>query len=447
MSTCTTQWQDQAMVPLSFKENVGDATLGGVSLLELAHLYGTPLYVMDGLSLRTACREYHQTLGDTYDAGHLVVLACKSNFNVGLAKIVAHEGLGCDVVSAGELMTAIKAGVPGEKIVFNGNLKSEEELGLAFDHGVNRIIIDNFDEIERVAKVAKAKGIQANVLTRVAPGIECHTHDYIKTGQNDSKFGFPIQRMNEVVEAILKYPEQLSYKGFHGHIGSQIFELRAFKDLVSILFAEMERIRQVYQITFEDLDLGGGWGIAYTYADMPLPIPVLIETLTATVKASSAQFQYPLPRLILEPGRSIMARAGVTLYTVGSRKEVLGALPYISVNGGMGDNIRPALYQAAYSACVVNKLGMDTPTEAVRVVGKYCEGGDIVLRHFEGPCLETGDLFMTFGTGAYNYTMASTYNRFGRPAMVLVEDGQHGLLVEREGIEDLMALDRVPHWI
>ena len=443
----TPEWQGQAMVPLSFKESIGDATLGGVSLLALAKTYGTVLYVMDGESLRQACRDYQETLTETYDAGHMVVLACKSNFNLGLAKLIASEGLGCDVVSAGELTTAMQAGITGEKIVFNGNLKSEEELALALDYGVNRIILDNFDEIERVAKVAKAKGVQVNVLARVAPGIECHTHDYIKTGHNDSKFGFPLARVDELLDAVLKHPNELSFKGIHGHVGSQIFELRAYQDLVSIFFAEMDRIRQKYGIVLPDLDLGGGWGISYTHADSPLPIPTLIKTVIEAVKTSAATFDYPLPRLLFEPGRSLMARAGVTLYTVGARKDVEGALPYISVDGGMGDNIRPALYQAEYSACVVNKLGKEVPTEAVRVVGKYCEGGDIVLRRFEGPRLENGDLFMTFGTGAYNYTMASTYNRIGRPAMVLVENGKHGLLVERESVQDLLALDRIPNWL
>jgi diaminopimelate decarboxylase len=298
-----------------------------------------------------------------------------------------------------------------------------------------------------VAKVAKAKGVKVNVLARVAPGIECHTHDYIKTGQNDSKFGFPLNRVDEMLEAVLQHPEQLDFKGIHGHVGSQIFELRAYQDLVSIFFQEMDRIRQKYGITLPDLDLGGGWGIAYTQADSPLPIPTLIQTVVEAVKASAQAFNYPLPRLLFEPGRSLMARAGVTIYTVGARKEVEGALPYIAVDGGMGDNIRPALYQAEYSACVVSQLGKAVATEAVRVVGKYCESGDVVLRRFEGPAMKNGDLLLIFGTGAYNYTMASTYNRIGRPAMVLVENGQHGVLIERESVRDLLALDRIPSWL
>jgi diaminopimelate decarboxylase len=447
MTTQIQTWQGQTMTPLSFKESLGDASIGGVSVAALAKTYGTPLYVIDGETLRHACREYQETLTQHYTAGHQVVLACKSNFNLGLAKLIASEGLGCDVVSAGELMTAIQAGISGDKIVFNGNLKSEEEIALAIDHKVSRIILDNFDEIERVAKIAKSKGVKVNVLARVAPGIECHTHDYIKTGQNDSKFGFPLARVDELLDAVLKHPEALDFKGIHGHVGSQIFELRAYQDLVTIFFTEMDRIRQQYGITLPDLDLGGGWGIAYTHADTPLPIPTLIQTVVEAVKASAEALDYPLPRLLFEPGRSLMARAGVTLYTVGGRKEVEGAFPYISVDGGMGDNIRPALYQAEYSACVVSQLGKSVATEAVRVVGKYCESGDVVLRHFEGPRMGNGDLLLVFGTGAYNYTMASTYNRIGRPAMVLVENGKHGLLVERESVQDLLALDRIPNWL
>jgi diaminopimelate decarboxylase len=205
-------------------------------------------------------------------------------------------------------------------------------------------------------------------------------------------------------------------------------------------------VRETYNHTFEDLDLGGGWGISYTQKDAPLPTATLIETVCSAVHQAAEAHAYPLPRLIFEPGRSIMARAGVTLYTAGARKEVEGALPYVSVDGGMGDNIRPALYQAEYAAAVVNKLGQPC-TEVVRVVGKYCESGDVVLRHFETPTLEAGDTVIVFGTGAYNHTMASVYNRFGRPAMVLVEDGNHGLLLERESIKDLLMLDRTPAWL
>jgi diaminopimelate decarboxylase len=439
-------WQDQPMVPLSFKQQVGGATLGGVSIEALVQQYGTPLYVMDAATLRQACRDYTETLKVQYKGAFQVVLACKANFNVGLGKLIAQEGLGFDVVSAGELTTALQAGADGQAILFNGNNKSDEELALAIEHGVGRISLDNMHEVHRLARIAKAKGAKVNVLVRVAPGIECHTHDYIKTGQNDSKFGFPLAKLDELMETVLGYSDVLVFKGLHGHIGSQIFELRVYQDLIQIFFDEMARVRRKYNHTFEDLDLGGGWGISYTSNDDPLPTQRLIETITSAVHQAAEAHAYPLPRLIFEPGRSIMARAGVTLYTAGARKEVEGALPYVSVDGGMGDNIRPALYQAEYAATVVNKLGQPC-TEVVRVVGKYCESGDVVLRHFETPTLETGDTLMVFGTGAYNHTMASTYNRFGRPAMVLVEDGKHGLLLEREGIQELLALDRVPDWL
>jgi len=443
----STNWQNAPMVPDSFVQHDGAATLGGVNLADVAAHYGTPLYVMDAATLRTACREYHQTLSQQYSAGHLVVLACKSNFNVGLSKLVASEGLGFDVVSAGELYTVMKAGFSGENVVFNGNNKTAEELEMAINFNVNRISLDNFDEIHRLAGIAKTLGKQVNVLARVSPGIECHTHEYIKTGQNDSKFGFPIQRLDELVEAVLAYPEQLCFKGIHGHIGSQIFELQAYKDLVTIFFERMNHVREKYNVVFEDMNLGGGWGISYTHDDSPLPIPTAMQAVADTVKAAAKEFDYPLPRLIFEPGRSIMARAGITMYGVGARKDVEGAMPFITVDGGMGDNIRPALYQAEYEAAVLNKLGQPDDPTPVRVVGKYCESGDIVLRNFTGPKLASGDTLIIFGTGAYNYTMASVYNRFGRPAMVLVEDGKHALLVERESLDDLLVNDRVPSWL
>jgi diaminopimelate decarboxylase len=441
-----TTWQGQPMVPVSFQQYEGSASLGGVSIAELVQHYGTPLYVMDAATLRQACREYTETLKANYKGSFHVVLACKANFNVGLGKLILQEGLGFDVVSAGELATALQAGATGEAIVFNGNNKSDEELAQAVDQGVGRISLDNMHEIHRLAAIARSKGVKVNVLARVAPGIECHTHDYIKTGQNDSKFGFPLAKLDELMETVLGYSDALVFKGLHGHIGSQIFELRVYQDLIQIFFDEMARVRTKYNHTFEDLDLGGGWGISYTSQDDPLPIQTLIETVSQAVHQAAEGHGYPLPRLIFEPGRSIMARAGVTLYTAGARKEVEGALPYVSVDGGMGDNIRPALYQAEYAAAVVNKLGQPC-TEVVRVVGKYCESGDVVLRHFETPTLETGDTIMVFGTGAYNHTMASVYNRFGRPAMVLVENGKHGLLLERESIQELLMLDRVPAWL
>jgi diaminopimelate decarboxylase len=440
------QWQGQPMVPSSFQPHASGASLGGVDLQELIDQYGTPLYVMDATTIREAARAYTHTLQRAYPGQAQVMLACKANFNVGLGALLLQEGLGFDVVSAGELATALRSGATGDRILFNGNNKSDAELAMALEHGVGRISLDNFEEIHRLARIARAQNTRVSVLARIAPGIECHTHDYIKTGQNDSKFGFPLARLNELVETVQQYSDVLEFKGLHGHIGSQIFELNVYQDLVDIFFAEMDRIRSTYGLVFEDLDLGGGWGISYTIQDDPLPIETLMETVSTAVQHAAERYSYPLPRLIFEPGRSIMARAGVTLYTAGARKEVEGALPFVSVDGGMGDNIRPALYQAEYTAAVLNKLEQPC-IETVRVVGKYCESGDVLLRRFECPTLESGDRLVVFGTGAYNHTMASVYNRFGRPAMVLVENGQHGLLLERENVDALLMLDRTPAWL
>jgi diaminopimelate decarboxylase len=441
-----TPFENTLIVPAGYTVENGQPVVGGVPVTDLIATYGTPLYVLDGQTIREAARAYKQTLETEYKAKTLVVYACKANLNVGLCKLMAQEGIGLDVVSAGELYTAMQANFPANNIVFNGNNKSVTELEMALDYGVERIIVDNFDEIGRLAAVAKRLGKVANILLRVAPGIECHTHEYIKTGQNDSKFGFPLHQVKKAIAEIVNlHGETLCLKGIHGHIGSQIFELKAYEGLVDIFLTLANEVRSEFGVTFEDLDLGGGLGIAYTPDDDPQPIEVLMKQLANTVQSKAEALNYPLPRIFVEPGRSLIARAGITLYTVGGRKVVEGVTPFISVDGGMGDNIRPALYQAVYSAVVANKL-TQANTETVRVVGKYCESGDVLLRAFDCPTLEPSDTLLVFGTGAYNHAMSSNYNRIGRPAMVLVENGNHGLLVERESLAYLAANDRIPAW-
>jgi diaminopimelate decarboxylase len=440
-------FEGTGIAPVGYEVKANQAHVGGVAIADLIATYGTPLYVLDGATIRQAAQHYHNTLQAEYPVESLVVYACKANLSVGLCKLMQSEHLGLDVVSAGELYTAMKAGFPAERMVFNGNNKSVTELEMALTYGVNRIIVDNFDEIGRLASVAERLGVVANILLRVAPGIECHTHDYIKTGQNDSKFGFPLTQLPQAIATIINsHASTLSLKGLHGHIGSQIFELRAYEDLVSIFMGLYNEVRTQHGLVLTDLDLGGGLGIAYTEADTPEAIPTLVRCLTSKVQAVAAELNYPLPRLLLEPGRSLMARAGITLYTVGGRKVVEGVTPFVSVDGGMGDNIRPALYQAQYSAVVANRLNQPC-TETVRVVGKYCESGDVLLREFNCPTLQPHDVLLVMGTGAYNYAMSSTYNRIGRPAMVLVENGQHALLIKRESLDDLLANDVVPAWL
>ncbi|MBY0404856.1 MAG: diaminopimelate decarboxylase, partial [Cyanobacteria bacterium] len=332
------------------------------------------------------------------------------------------------------------------KIFFNGNNKSEAEIALALTHGVGRITVDNFYELELIHKVAQARQIQANILLRITPGIECHTHDYIKTGQNDSKFGFDLSTLSEAVELITtKYKNTLCLKGLHAHIGSQIFEIKPYEDLIEILLNIYYNIRETYEgLVLEDLNIGGGMGIAYTQKDDPPNIESALETIIDKLNTYAEKLNYPLPRLMLEPGRSMVATAGVTLYTLGSVKEVPGVRKYVAIDGGMGDNIRPSLYQAEYTGLVANKANQ-TRTETVTIAGKYCESGDLLIKDFLTPPIEAGDLLMVFSTGAYNYSMASNYNRIPRPAMVLVENGKAHLLVKRETYEDLLREDLIPN--
>jgi diaminopimelate decarboxylase len=438
-----------SLVPLTFSaDDPKGPSIGGVTIAELVKTYGTPLYVLDEATLRSMARAYTGALKTHYPGEALPLFASKANMNMGLCKLVEQEGLGLDVVSGGELFTAIQAGFPMQKVFFNGNNKTTEELELALHHRVGRITVDNFYELELLHQVASRKGVTADILLRITPGIECHTHDYIKTGQNDSKFGFDLSGLARAIDLITtEYANSLSLKGLHAHIGSQIFEIKPYEDLAEIFLNIYYNIREQYNgLVLTDLNIGGGMGVAYTQGDDPPDVPAALERIVTRISQYAEKLDYPLPRLVLEPGRSLVATAGVTLYTVGSIKEVPGVRKYVAVDGGMGDNIRPALYQAEYTAVVVNKLDQinNPDPEPVAIAGKYCESGDILIRNFVGPRLEPGDTLMVLATGAYNYTMASNYNRIPRPAMVLVNNGQSHLLVRRETYESLLQNDLVP---
>lgn len=437
-----------SLYPVTYSTNeLNHPTIGGVDMVTLAQEYGTPLYVLDEATIRAMARAYRETLEESYPAPSIPLYACKANLNLGICHLVEQEGMGLDVVSGGELYTAIQAGFPLERVFFNGNNKTAEEVELAVHHQVGRITVDNFHELALIHQVvtASGKGTPANVLLRVTPGIECHTHDYIKTGQNDSKFGFDLAQLAQALDLITgEYKETISLKGLHAHIGSQIFETRPYEDLIVIMMNLYFNIRKHYNdLTFEDLNIGGGLGIAYKQGDDPPDVPTTLRIITGHLAAYAEKLEYPLPRLVLEPGRSMVATAGVTLYRIGSLKQVPGGKKYVAVDGGMGDNIRPALYQAEYSAVVANKLN-EPAAEKVVIAGKYCESGDILIREFVGPVLEPGDTLMILSTGAYNYSMASNYNRIPRPAMVLVENGNTHLLVRRETYETLVQQDVVP---
>ena len=434
-----------SLKPITYTVEDNQPSVGGVNLLELAKSHGTPLYVLDEATLRASAKAYKETLVQAYPGQSLPMYACKANMSMGLVKLMELEGMGLDVVSGGEIYTALQAGFPMEKVLFNGNNKQRNEIELAVDSCVGRISADNFRDLELINEVGRARGKQVDVLLRITPGIECHTHDYIKTGQADSKFGFDLGALPVAIERVLgEFKGGIKLRGLHSHIGSQIFEVKPYEDLIEIMMNIYYNIREQYDgLVLDDLDIGGGLGITYTHQDDPPGVPDAINKITDKLVKYAAKLDYPLPRLLMEPGRSMVATSGMTVYSVGSLKEIPGTRKFVAVDGGMGDNIRPALYQAVYTAEVANKLDQKD-AETVTVVGKFCESGDVLIREFKCPVIETGDTLVVFGTGAYNYTMSSNYNRFPRPATVLLENGRVHVLIQRETYETMIQQDLIP---
>lgn len=420
----------------------GHLEIGGCDAVELARQFGTPLYVLDEDLLREACRAYKQSFSRRLEAVE-ICYAGKALLTTAICRIVEQEDLGLDVASAGELYTALQAGFPTSRIKMHGNYKSDVEIRMALESQVGRIVIDSLSEIDRLAAAADALGRQAEVLIRVTPGIKVQTHSYIATGHLDTKFGLSMasSAAMDAVARCLQGP-QLVLKGIHCHIGSQIFGLDSFARATELMVEFMAKVRDTYGVELPELDMGGGLGIAYTSEDTPPSTDELAEVIADSLLASTAAHRLSVPKLILEPGRSIVGPAGLTLYTVGPVKEIPGVRTYVAVDGGLSDNPRPALYGAEYEAIVANKA--DQPrTMPVRVAGKHCETDTLIPEIALQP-VEEGDILAVFCTGAYNYAMASNYNRFPRPAMVLVKDGKAELIVERESLDDLVRQDRIP---
>ncbi len=421
----------------------GRLVIGGCDTIELVKEFGTPLYVMDEELLRQNCREYYESFTGTYP-GALVVYAGKAFLTTAMCRLVASEGLGLDVVSGGELYTALRAGFPAERIYFHGNNKTIEELKLGLKAKTGRFVADNLAEIENLHRLYTASRTRADILIRVTPGIEAHTHEYIQTGQIDTKFGLAIttgQAMAGIKKA-LTFPS-LNLVGLHCHIGSQIFELESYQHEAEVM---MDFLRQVYEETGQrlaELNLGGGLGIYYVAGDKPPGIRAYAAIIMETVKRKAAELNCPVPKVIVEPGRSIVGPAGTTLYTVGTVKDIPGVRNYIAVDGGMTDNPRPALYQARYEGMLANKGGRPK-TEEVSVAGKCCESGDMLIWDLHLPAVEPGDILAVSCTGAYHYSMSSNYNRLPRPAVVFVQNGQADLVVKRETMDDLIRNDVIP---
>ena len=416
-----------------------ELVVGGCQLSELAKKYGTPLYVIDEMSLRTACKTYIDSLKKHYPGDSLPLYASKANSSLAICALIASEGFGLDAVSEGELLTALKGGVKGENIVFHGNNKSHDELNFAYKNNVT-IVLDNHHDIDLLKKIASDKR-KARLMLRITPGIECHTHEYIRTGHLDSKFGFDPDDVTSVLEELKRY-KWANLTGLHAHIGSQIFEVQPHVDLAAVM-ADTLKLAKELGHPISDLNLGGGLGIKYVQEDNPPSIEKWVKVISEAVVKACRERDIDLPRLMCEPGRSLVANSGLTIYKIGAKKIVPGIRTYLSIDGGMSDNPRPITYQSLYSACLTDKP-LNSNFEKVTIAGKHCESGDVLLRDFLLPSCESGDFLAVFGTGAYNYSMSSNYNRIPRPATVIVGEGSVDLTQRRELPEDLLQLDVLP---
>ncbi|MGL5330334.1 MAG: diaminopimelate decarboxylase [Peptostreptococcaceae bacterium] len=414
--------------------------VGGVSCLELAREYKTPLCIFDEELIRNNCREYvsHFKVNENKNK---VAYAGKAFLPVYMCKLIKEENLYLDVVSGGELYTAHKAGFEMKKILFHGNNKTIEEVEMGVKLGVGVFVVDNFYELNLINEICEQENKKQDIYFRITPGIEAHTHEYIKTGQIDSKFGFALTN-GDLYEAIerLKYHENINLVGLHAHIGSQIFDVEPFKDTVDIMMNLVKEIKNKYEIDIKEVDLGGGIGVYYTKNDHPKTIREFCEAIINKAKDTCKEIGIDIPTLIIEPGRSIIANAGSTLYTIGSIKDIKNIRTYVSVDGGMTDNIRPSLYQAGYECAIVNKIGQDKKSK-VTVAGKCCESGDILIADTDIMEIESKDILITTSTGAYGYSMASNYNKILKPAVVFVKNNKSKIVCKRQNYEELISLE------
>lgn len=418
----------------------GHLEIGGVDVVELAAQYGTPLYLYDVALIRERARGFKQTF-DKMGITAQVAYASKAFASVAMMQLAEQEELSLDVVSGGELYTAQKAGFPAERIHFHGNNKSREELEMAFDANIGCIVADNFYELALIDEISQSRKQKMSILLRITPGIEAHTHDYILTGQEDSKFGFDLNN-GQAEEALVMAVEKpfINVLGLHCHIGSQIFETTGFTLAAEKIIGKLADWKE--RLAFEStvLNLGGGFGIRYTAEDDPLEPAAYVEEIIRKVQEETKRFGMTMPEIWIEPGRSLVGDAGVTIYETGSVKDVPNVRKYIAIDGGMSDNIRPALYEAKYEAVLANRVN-DPIEEIVSIAGKCCESGDMLIWDLPLPKAAAGDLLAVFCTGAYGYSMANNYNRIPRPPVVFVENGEAKIVIRRETYEDLIKLD------
>ncbi len=419
----------------------GNLTIGGADTVELAKEFGTPLYVFDENEIRKNLCEFRESMNENYGGNGLVVYASKAFCCKEMCRICNSENVGMDVVSGGELFTALSVGFPAERIVFHGNNKTYAELEAAVRNGVGRIIVDNITELETLNEIAGNNGIKAGIMFRIKPGIDAHTHDFIKTGQIDSKFGFALET-GEAMEAVKKAlsMENVHLRGLHCHIGSQIFDIDPFELAAKVMLDLFKAIKDETGVELEELNLGGGFGIKYLETDKPVPYADYMRSVAAVVKSYAQSLGLRTPFILIEPGRSVVGAAGLTLYTVGAVKEIPDIRTYVSVDGGMADNPRYALYQAEYEIVCANKA-TEERCETVTVAGKCCESGDLIQENTALQNVEAGDILAVLSTGAYNYSMASNYNRIPRPPVVMINGGNARIVVKRESYEQVCEND------
>ena len=433
---------NQSLKPVTTRINEnGNIEIGGCDLIDLAQKYDTPLYVLDEATIRTICSDYKKAFSKYPKVN--MMYASKALCTMATSALLASEGFGFDVVSAGEIYTVYKAGVDMSKVLFNGNNKSFEELSLALNLGVGRISVDNFFELSLLNEIAKSNNKIVDILLRITPGIECHTHEYIQTGHLDSKFGFDLTQIDDAVELILNEYTNLKLHGLHAHIGSQIFETSIYADEIEILVKEIARLDEKFGLKLDEVNVGGGLGVKYTQSDLPPSTYEIADKIINSLNKNIEKYGIEPPALFIEPGRSIISTAGVTLYTIGTSKQVPKGKTYFAVDGGMADNARPSMYQAKYYAEIVNKPSQEL-AKTVTIAGRFCESGDILIKDIKLPEIEEGDVLVVFNTGAYNYSMASNYNRVQKSAMVLVNNSQSDIIVSRETLDDIISHDIIP---
>jgi len=421
-------------------DNRNHLIVGGCDTVELAATFGTPLYVFDETTLRNKCLEYRHEFSQRYP-DTLIIYACKAFINPALALLLKEERLGLDVVSSGEASIARSVSFPLERVYFHGNNKTHEELAKSLEWGIGHIVVDNFHELNLLSKLAKEKGIIQNILLRLSPGVDPHTHKYTTTGTIDSKFGFPIAtgQAEEALSIAMASPN-LNLLGLHFHLGSPIFDVKPYQDAIEIVLHFAFQMKEKHGFELKEFSPGGGYAIQYILDSPAPPTNDYADAITSVLLEQSENLKLTPPRLIVEPGRAIVGQAGVALYRVGAAKDISGVRKYVFVDGGMGDNIRPAFYGSKYEALIANKAA-EEETEQVTVAGKFCESGDVLIQNTRLARVEANDILAMPACGAYSLPMASNYNGFLKPAIVLVNEGQARLIHRRETYEDLIRCD------